>query len=129
MDRNRLIDLRPAIPQADISLANSVEEQFQNDTLRPILKLQHSLLISMFQHYFKERKLKMTSLSKEQQFLQIQQLFQKDVGLRNRLLGMIIGHFTEKEWIIYSNHEKEIRKRLGQLLVQRVQSQVENLIE
>ncbi|GAK89105.1 hypothetical protein JCM19297_3629 [Nonlabens ulvanivorans] len=51
-----LVALRPEIPNARVSDDMSVEEQFQNRTLRPIAKLQHDLLIAVFHNYIKKHK-------------------------------------------------------------------------
>ena len=44
------IDIRPQILGINTLLNISIEEDFQNTTLRPIIKLQHDLLVV----YFKE---------------------------------------------------------------------------
>ncbi|MBF4984411.1 hypothetical protein FNJ87_08750, partial [Nonlabens mediterrranea] len=49
-----LVALRPEIPNARVSDEMSIDEQFQNRTLRPIAKLQHDLLIAVFHNYIKK---------------------------------------------------------------------------
>ena len=46
-----LLAIRPTIPQAKISDNTSEEERFQNQTLRPILKLQHPIFIEIFKQF------------------------------------------------------------------------------
>ena len=49
-----LKEIRPEIPQAKIHDNMSVEERFQNETLRPIIKLQNDLLIELFKNYVRK---------------------------------------------------------------------------
>ena len=46
-----LLSLRPEIPTARITSDMSEDERFQNQTLRPIIKLQNFLIISVFKNY------------------------------------------------------------------------------
>ena len=58
--RNRdavLSDLRPDIPSAKVLPGMTPEEQFQNNTLRPIAKLQDQLLVAVFRNYARKREL------------------------------------------------------------------------
>ena len=41
-------EIRPIIIGLDSKIPNSVEEKFQNETLRPIIKMQHDLLLKYF---------------------------------------------------------------------------------
>ena len=45
--------LRPTIATAPAATA---DERFQNTALRPVLKLQHDLLLAVFRHYLTKRK-------------------------------------------------------------------------
>ncbi len=45
------IKLRPTIKSIVIQENTSDEEKFQNSILRPIIKLQHHLLLHYFEHY------------------------------------------------------------------------------
>ncbi|MEM1324985.1 MAG: glyoxalase [Bacteroidota bacterium] len=102
-------------------------EQFQNEVLRPILKFQHELLIALFRHYIKQRKDVFRKLQPKKQLDYIQHSISKDGKLRELLIGMIIGHFTSEEWLSYLTYEKPIRKRMIDLMVQRVQDTVTEL--
>ena len=53
MDRSqKLLSIRPLISSAKIVQNMTEEERFQNQTLRPILKLQNDLLLASFENYF-----------------------------------------------------------------------------
>lgn len=119
IDRTALKTLRPTL-NLEPSISNI--EQFQNNSLRPILKLQHELLIGVYRHYLQQRKGTFYKLPRSSQLDYIQHSVQKDSKLRELLFGLVIGHFTMKEWQAYLANEKAIRKRLIDLLVQRLQS-------
>ena len=89
---------------------SSAEERFQNQTLRPILKLQNELLLEV---------------SKKQ--LYIENALQKDVKFSNSLKGMIIGLFTIAEYKEYSLNTSNINKRIANLLMERFKSQMQLL--
>lgn len=117
--------LRPPIPILTEDKAISDAERFQNKTLRPILKFQNELLLSVFEHYLKLRKGQFFNLSKEKKQLYIDNSIRKDLKFKNLLMGMVAGQFTIEEWTMYKTHERELRKRLTGLLVQRIQDQMD----
>lgn len=118
---NNLTGIRPAL---DLSPANEKIEQFQNDTLRPILKFQHDLLMNICHHQFVKRKGVFFTLDKPKQLEYIEQHITRDKQFKNLLLGTIVGHFTLEEWEFYKAHEQQLRKRMTSLLIQRMQSQM-----
>ncbi len=125
MDNNNrdssLKNIRPAIPMIVEEAATSVEERFQNTCLRPILKFQHDLLLAVFRSYLELRKGKFYALSKTKRLEYIEHAIRKDLRFKNLLIGIIAGQFTVEEWEIYDAHERELRKRVTGLLVQRIQ--------
>ena len=98
------------------------EEQFQNNSLRPILKLQHDLLLVLFEHYIQKRKNTYATLSIEQKKAWIDTTLKTDQKFRNLMAGTIIGHFTADELRFYVQNEAEVTRRLCNLLIQRLQS-------
>ena len=46
-------------------------ELFQNTTIRPIIKMQHELLIAFLQNYLKKRKIDFSEISEEKKKLKI----------------------------------------------------------
>lgn len=119
--------LRPVIPGIATEDAVNPAEQFQNATLRPVLKLQNDLLISIYRQYILKRKGVFHQLSRPKKTAWIQQSINKDQGFRNLLTGVVAGHFTMEEWAIFTIHEAEIRRRIGDLLVQRICDQLDQL--
>ena len=110
-----------------ISEDSSAEERFQNQTLRPILKLQNELLLEVFINYAKIQKGVFFELSLSKKQLYIENALQKDVKFSNSLKGMIIGLFTIAEYKEYSLNTSNINKRIANLLMERFKSQMQLL--
>ena len=110
-----------------ISEDSSAEERFQNQTLRPILKVQNELLLEVFINYAKIQKGVFFELSLSKKQLYIENALQKDVKFSNSLKGMIIGLFTIAEYKEYSLNTSNINKRIGNLLMERFKSQMQLL--
>ena len=106
---------------------SSAEERFQNQTLRPILKVQNELLLEVFINYAKIQKGVFFELSISKKQLYIENALQKDVKFSNSLKGMIIGLFTIAEYKEYSLNTSNINKRIGNLLMERFKSQMQLL--
>lgn len=121
-DQN-LKSLRPLIPTISEENTTSNSEQFQNITLRPILKLQHDLLIQIFQQYTIHRKNVFQKLSPEKKTAYIDNSIRKDLNFRNLMIGTVVGHFTSAEYQAYTLNESELRKRLVNMLIERIKSQ------
>ena len=96
-------------------------EKFQNEVIRPIIKMQNNLLIILFQNYIKQRKIDFYNLKKEKQKERINIILIKDVVFKNIILGSIIGHFSEEELIFYTKNTAELKKRIIQITKQRLQ--------
>ena len=106
----------------------SAIELFQNQTLRPIIKMQHTLLIASFKNYIQIRKIDFSSLNVQKKRSKISAVYLKDINYKNRILGVIIGHFTMDEFQYYCLNSSELNKRILKIVAQRVQdSFVEDL--
>lgn len=123
-NRSELLALRPNISTINEAAASNTAEQFQNQCLRPILKLQHDLLIQVFKAYIIQRKKVFYTLSNTKKLDYIEQSVRKDLKFKNRLVGLVLGHFTIAEYEDFLKEEKELTRRLTNLLIQRLQSQV-----
>ena len=97
-------------------------EKFQNITLRPIIKLQHELLVSFFEHYLKSKKINLTSLSDEKKEETIYRIFKNDNAIKIEVRGLIIGHFTIAEYQTYLPMAADINKRIMTMISQRLHS-------
>ena len=100
-------------------------ERFQNEALRPIIKMQNNLLVALFNNYTRNRKIQFNKLKAEVQENKINSILTKDINFKNILVGSIIGHFNKNEIKIYLRFKSELNKRIIQMVKQRLQ---DNLI-
>jgi len=124
---SNLLAIRPQILNARVSENMSNDEQFQNKTIRPIIKLQNELLIEVFRNYIKKRKNTFYELSLEKRILYIDNAIQKDMKFRNSLKGMIIGQFTVDEYLVYIENSSALNKRMMNIVRERLQSNIQLL--
>ena len=120
----KLLQQRPDIPTSKINDQMGSEEYFQNAVLRPILKLQNDLFISVFKNYSKKHKNVFYELSIEKKQRYIEHAIQKDIKFRNSLKGMIIGMFTVEEYETYTMNSSDLNKRMMNLLIVRLKDQL-----
>ena len=120
----KLLQQRPDIPTSKINDQMGSEEYFQNAVLRPILKLQNDLCISVFKNYIKKHKNVFYELSIEKKQRYIEHAIQKDIKFRNSLKGMIIGMFTVEEYETYTLNSSALNKRMMNLLIVRLKDQL-----
>jgi hypothetical protein len=108
-----------------VSSQSSSDESFQNEVLRPILKLQNDLFIASFKNFITKYKSDFYSQTTEQKLVAIENSIQKDVKYRNALKGMVIGLFTSDEYSIYIKNSSGLNKRMMTMLIERLKSQVQ----
>lgn len=121
----RILEIRPAVPKAKIKPQCSVQEHFQNTTLRPILKLQNDLLIATFKNYITKRKNIYYQLTLEKRLIYITNAIQKDSNYNLQLKGIIIGQFTLEEYQAYSQDSSALNKRIISMIIKRLQDQIQ----
>jgi len=126
-NRENLKAIRPAIPSIAQLHETTPAEQFQNTCLRPILKLQNEILIALFRAYIVSRKGKFNQLAETAKAAYIADNIKKDLKFKNLLLGTIIGHFTLEEYQQYQSHAAELNRRISNMLIKRLQDQVDSL--
>lgn len=119
-DKN-LIGLRPAL---NLSKASSVKEQFQNETLRPILKFQNELILQICYSQFVKKKGVFFKLPELEQLKYIDQQVKNDQHFKNLLVGIVLGLFTSEELIFFKINEQDLKKRILSMIINRIQSQV-----
>ena len=108
-----------------ITPQSSSEEIFQNQTLRPILKIQNDLFLVVFKNYITKQKVDFSSFSPEKKMQFIENAIQRDVKFRNSLKGMIIGFFTLLEYDEYILKSSNLNKRMMNLLIERLKNQIQ----
>ena len=120
-----LIHIRPYIVNMESFDKMSIQERFQNETLRPILKLQNSLFIEIFQNYIEKHKGIYHKFNLNEKLNYIESCLIKDQKLRNYLKGIVIGHFTLEEYGIYKKQSSELSKRMINMLNERLKDQLQ----
>ncbi|MCI4443493.1 MAG: hypothetical protein JHC39_08315 [Lentimicrobium sp.] len=108
-----------------ISDQSSLEELFQNEVLRPILKLQNDLFVASFINHLTKNKIDFSTYSIEKKMAMIENAIQKDIKFRNALKGIIIGLFTNNEYAQYIKNSSSLNKRMMSMLIERLKSQVQ----
>lgn len=104
---------------------SSSDELFQNQVLRPILKLQNDLFIASFINHLGKNRIDFDSFSVEKKLATIENAIQKDIKFRNALKGMIIALFTLDEYAQYIKNSSSLNKRMMGMLIERLKSQVQ----
>jgi hypothetical protein len=104
---------------------SSSDELFQNQVLRPILKLQNDLFIAAFGNHLVKNRIDFNAFSVEKKLATIENAIQKDIKFRNALKGMIMGLFTTDEYAQYIKNSSSLNKRMMGMLIERLKSQVQ----
>jgi hypothetical protein len=108
-----------------ITEQSSSDELFQNQVLRPILKLQNDLFIDVFLNYLVKNRIDFNTFSVEKKLATIENSIQKDIKFRNSLKGMVIALFTIEEYALYIKNSSSLNKRMMGMLIERLKSQVQ----
>ena len=121
---NRNTALLAIRPQIESLAAENQAEQFQNQSLRPVLKLQNELILGIIKHQAIQRKINLDRMEIADKVLKIKQLLKTESLMKQKLIGLIIGYFTTEEFAFYLSNENEINKRILLLMEERILSQV-----
>ena len=122
---NDLLRIRPEIKKTQQFENMSVEERFQNETLRPILKLQNPLFLAVFHNYIEKRKEVFYSLGLEKKLNYIENSLNRDQKFGDSIKGMVIGLFTMEEYNAYSRNSSALNKRMMSMVIERLKDQVQ----
>lgn len=121
--------IRPIIASAKIYDAMSSDEKFQNETLRPIIKMQHDLFVAVFKNYISKRKNVFYELSLQKQLDYMENAIHKDMKFRNSIKGMIIGQFTIEEYDTYIQNSSALNKRMMNIVKNRLINSIQLFIK
>jgi hypothetical protein len=111
--------IRPVLKNLINSNTSNIE-RFQNEVIRPIIKMQNNFLVVFFEDYLKNRKIEFYILKYEDQENKINTILTKDINFKNILLGSIVGHFDDNEIKVYLKFTSELNKRIIQIIKQRL---------
>lgn len=122
-----MVEMRPEIPSAKVSEKMSSDEYFQNQTLRPITKLQEDLILEVFRNYIVKHKNSYYELNLEKRLDYIENAILKDIKFRNSLKGIIIGQFSLEEYRKYILNSSALNKRMMNIVKQNLQGRIQLL--
>ena len=94
-------------------------EQFQNTTIRPILKYQHTILIVFFNANVHVQYIVSANFSTLKKQNQLKLFVSKQLAFRAQLLGIVTGLFTELEFEFYLSEKVNIDKRITNMILER----------
>ena len=94
-------------------------EQFQNLTIRPILKYQHTILIVFFSSNVHVQYIVSANFSTLKKQNQLKLFVSKQLAFRAQLLGIVTGLFTELEFEFYLSEKVNIDKRISNMILER----------
>ena len=122
--------LRRVRPVLDLDTTESRPvERFQNETLRPILKLLNPTLLRLVAERLSRYGVGFADMDRTDQRDRLRNLIKEDGRLKRTLLGMVVGHLTEEELETYLAHKDEVRRRTVPMLLARAQDQIETIAE
>ncbi len=107
------------------TLNASPDEIFQNQTIRPILKLQNDLFVAAFRNYVDKYKGDFYHYPVAKKLAFIDNAIHKDIKFRNSLKGMVIAMFTIEEYHTYIKNSSNLNKRMMNMVIERLQSQAQ----
>ena len=116
--------IRPTIKNIKSIGNKSKEEQFQNEVLRPIIKMQHDLLLLFFEHQTLKKKVSFAELSDVKKEALIAEIFKNDSQFKIEVRGLIIGHFTTEEFRVYQEISTDSNKRIMTMIKERLLSTI-----
>ncbi len=119
-----LVALRPSILTKD---AKSPSEQFQNGTIRPLLKFQHTVIVLFMSSNVHIQHILTSNFSNLKKKNQIKLFIAKQVGFRSQLLGMISGLFTDAETQFYLSEKTSLDKRISGMILERFIDEIEKV--
>lgn len=114
-----LISLKPEINTIDYEKHINPIEEFQNSTLRPIIKFHHEFWIQSFKRHLKLRKNVFFNLTTSERELYIANIFNSDINYKKEVINNIVSFFTTEELSFYYKNISELNKRITNILHER----------
>lgn len=123
-------DLTALRPSLELSVAQSSEEErFQNLVIRPIVKMQHELLINLVQHFPHFNNV-MKSRDNYQKFRENLTVYlNKNQSTKHQLIGAVIGMMTMSELTEYMYNTQVFNKRIVNIIAKRVADTLQEEIQ
>ena len=112
--------VRPKLPSSLTDGELKEEELFQNMVLRPVIKMQHDVLILRVRSYFTSKKVIFHLMDTRKRTMAIEQAFLGDNAFKKEIQGMITGQLAPDEFKTYLRWERPINKRIVQMVRNRM---------
>ena len=112
--------VRPNLPKSLIEGHIKEEELFQNMVLRPVIKMQHDILILRVHSHFLSKKIVFHMMDKKKRVNAIESAFQNDNAFKKEVQGMILGQLNPEEFQRYLKSERSMNKRIIQMVRNRM---------
>lgn len=119
-EEEKLLALRPDISAKKVD--QTLSEEFQNTTIRPILKYQHSILIVFFNSNVHVQYIVSANYSLLKKQNQLKLFVSKQLAFRAQLLGIVTGLFTDAEFDFYLSEKVNLDKRIANMILDRFYS-------
>lgn len=119
--------MRPVVVVEE-TFAHSVDA-FHHQVLRPVLKLQHPLLIRAFAEWGVEHKQQLDQKKPEQGMTLIEHAMKTHKRLRATVIGMMIGMLTQSEYERYLKHKRESNRRIVMMATKRLQDSYQEILD
>ena len=115
---------RPKINVVNGREVHLESELFQNEALRPILKMQHDIILKIFHNHIVKSSIKWNQLNQIKKVKCVDNQLSKNVQFKHLIIGLIVGHLSDLELDQYLRNVKEYNKRIIQMTKQRIQSTI-----
>jgi len=79
-------------------------------------------MYKMFERHSEKRKTNLSSIDEKKIEAFIEKQIGSDLQLKAQMVGFICGLFSSAELKVYLAHEKELKKRIVSMLIQRLKS-------
>jgi hypothetical protein len=99
-------------------------ELFQNEVLRPVLKMQHEITLKLFNVHIKNLGIVWNDLKKSKKTQCVENQLSKNIQFKNLVIGILVGQFNEIELDKYLLNSREYNKRILQMTIQRIISTI-----
>ena len=118
-NESTLLSLRPTLSLPDNDNTSTIEK-FQNATLRPILKMQNDLLVTLVNDAPHFNQIAHHVSTADEYKSEVITFLKQQTTIKNQIIGLVIAHFTMEEYAMYAPHRNELNKRIVQMAGERV---------
>ena len=113
---------RPIVNIDNIPEKHLEKELFQNEVLRPVLKMQHEITLKLFNVHIKNLGIIWNDLKKSKKTQCVENQLSKNIQFKNLIIGIVVGQFNELELDKYLINSRDYNKRILQMTIQRIVS-------